>query len=48
MKKCTTGLMACALMLTMVMMTVPALAAQGKTLLMATTTSTDNTGLLDY
>ena len=48
MKKCTKGLMACALILTMVMMTVPAMAVQGKTLLMATTTSTDNTGLLDY
>ncbi|MGD9246330.1 MAG: substrate-binding domain-containing protein [Desulfobacteraceae bacterium] len=41
-------LMALALILTTVMTALPALAAEGKTLLMATTTSTDNTGLLDY
>jgi tungstate transport system substrate-binding protein len=40
--------MALALILTTVMTALPALAAEGKTLLMATTTSTDNTGLLDY
>jgi tungstate transport system substrate-binding protein len=48
MKKSIKGLRICTLMLIMVMMAVPVMAAQGKTLLMATTTSTDNTGLLDY
>lgn len=42
------GLRVCTLILVIVMMAVPVMAAQGKTLLMATTTSTDNTGLLDY
>jgi tungstate transport system substrate-binding protein len=40
--------MVCGLILLVVAMGAPALAAEGKTLLMATTTSTDNTGLLDY
>jgi len=40
--------MVCGLILLVVAMGAPAMAAGGKTLLMATTTSTDNTGLLDY
>jgi tungstate transport system substrate-binding protein len=40
--------MVCGLILLIVAMGAPAMAAEGKTLLMATTTSTDNTGLLDY
>lgn len=48
MKKSSKGLLVCALMIILVMLSVPVMAAQGKTLLMATTTSTDNTGLLDY
>jgi tungstate transport system substrate-binding protein len=39
---------ACSLILLIVAMSAPAVSAAGKTLLMATTTSTDNTGLLDY
>ncbi len=42
------GIWVFALILMMGIVSVPAFAAQGKTLLMATTTSTDNTGLLDY
>ena len=41
-------LFACGVLLLVVLTANPAVAAQGKTLLMATTTSTDNTGLLDY
>ena len=39
--------MGCAIMAWVIMMAVPVLAG-GRTLMMATTTSTDNTGLLDY
>ncbi len=42
------GIWVFALILMMGIVSVPAFAAQGKILLMATTTSTDNTGLLDY
>ena len=38
----------CGLILLAMAMVAPAMAAGGETLLMATTTSTDNTGLLDY
>jgi tungstate transport system substrate-binding protein len=41
-------LMVCGSILLSVLAGTPAWAAQGQTLLMATTTSTDNTGLLDY
>lgn len=41
-------LMACGLILLVAALGAPVMAAGGKTLLMATTTSTDNTGLLDY
>jgi len=41
-------LVACSSILLSVLTGTPAWAAQGQTLLMATTTSTDNTGLLDY
>jgi tungstate transport system substrate-binding protein len=41
-------LMVCSLISLVVAMSAPAVSAEGKTLLMATTTSTDNTGLLDY
>jgi tungstate transport system substrate-binding protein len=40
--------MVCSLILLVFAMSAPAVSAGGKTLLMATTTSTDNTGLLDY
>lgn len=40
--------MVCVLILLVCAMGAPAMAAGGETLLMATTTSTDNTGLLDY
>jgi len=48
MKKHTTVLLGCGLILVAALAGMPASAAQGQTLLMATTTSTDNTGLLDY
>lgn len=48
MKKGAKGFLSCSLMLIVTMLAAPAMASQGKTLLMATTTSTDNTGLLDY
>ncbi len=48
MKMITRILMACGLILLVVAIDAPAMAAAGKALLMATTTSTDNTGLLDY
>ena len=48
MKKHTAILLGCGLMLLAALIGTPAWAAQGQTLLMATTTSTDNTGLLDY
>ena len=41
-------LFACGVLLLAVLSADPSVAAEGKTLLMATTTSTDNTGLLDY
>jgi tungstate transport system substrate-binding protein len=48
MKTQTRILVACGLLLLVIFTGTPAGAAQGRTLLMATTTSTDNTGLLDY
>jgi tungstate transport system substrate-binding protein len=48
MKRDLTAVWVFALMVTMAMAVAPAVAAQGQSLLMATTTSTDNTGLLDY
>jgi tungstate transport system substrate-binding protein len=48
MKKHLMMMLVFGLVLGMVGMISPSLAAEGQTLLMATTTSTDNTGLLDY
>jgi len=48
MKKGSMILVTCGLMLLTCLSVGPVMAAGGKTLLMATTTSTDNTGLLDY
>jgi tungstate transport system substrate-binding protein len=48
MKKWIGILMGCSSILLLAFAATPALAAQNQTLLMATTTSTDNTGLLDY
>jgi len=48
MKKHTKWALVCTIFVLAAVMAVPATAMQAKTLLMATTTSTDNTGLLDY